>query len=73
VGTGPHCPDAPRPLLTGPLCPISKSWEPCSPTKAPDDPQAHTLNILWFQKKGTQIRKIIRVNIGFTVWVKKKM
>ena len=46
VGMGPHSPDAPRPYLTGPLCPMSKSWEPCSPTKAPDGPQAHTLNLL---------------------------
>jgi len=56
LGMGPHGPDAPRPYYTGLLCPISKSWEPCSsPTKASDGPQAYTLNILWFQKKGTQI------------------
>jgi hypothetical protein len=39
----------------GPLCPISKSWEPCNLTKVPDGHQAYTLNALWFQEKGAQI------------------
>ena len=49
-------PEARRPYYTGPLCPISRSWDACSPTKAPDGPQAYNLNILRFQKKkGTQM------------------
>ena len=42
-------------MLTGPLCPVSKSRKPCSPAKAPEGSQAYTLDVLWFQKKkGTQ-------------------
>jgi len=60
---GPHGPDAPRSYYTGPLCPMSRSWEPCSPTKAADGPQAYTLNILQFQKKW---------NPGMYVWVRQR-
>ena len=41
VTSQPRCTQA---LLTGPLCPISKSREPFSPAEAPDGPQAYTLN-----------------------------
>ena len=35
--------------------PHVKSQELCGFTKVPDGPQAYTLNILWLQKKGTQM------------------
>ena len=41
--------------MTGRLCPISNSREPCSFAKAPDCPLAYTLNILWFQEEGSQV------------------
>jgi hypothetical protein len=41
---------------TGPLCPNHLSWEPGRLAKAPDGPQGLTLNILWLQKEGAQIR-----------------
>ena len=43
VGPGPHSPDAPRLFKAGPLCPITKSWEPCNLTKVPNGP---TLKLL---------------------------
>ena len=42
-------------LINGPFVPHIKSREPCSFAKAPDGPQAYTLNILWFQKEGAQV------------------
>jgi hypothetical protein len=31
-------------------------WEPSRFAKAPDGPQTYTLNILWLQEEGAQIR-----------------
>ena len=42
-------------LINGPFVSHIKSREPCSSAKAPDGPQAYTLNVLWFQKEGAQV------------------
>ena len=30
--------------------PHTNLWEPCYIAKVPDDPQTHTLNVLWLQE-----------------------
>jgi hypothetical protein len=52
----PKGPDAPRPLNCWPFVPHIGSWEPCGFTEAPDGPHTYTLNILWYQGKGAQMR-----------------
>jgi hypothetical protein len=55
MGSGPRGPDAPRPLYTDPLCPISNQGSPEALLKLQMAPQAYTLNILRLQK-GAQMR-----------------
>ena len=43
-------------LNYGPFVPHIKSWEPHNLANVPDGPQAHNLNTLRFEEKGTQIR-----------------
>jgi hypothetical protein len=42
-------------LMNGPFVPHIKIKGALKLTKAPDGPQAYALNILWFQKEGSQI------------------
>jgi len=39
----------------GLLCLINL-WEPCYFAKVPDGPHTYTLNVLWLQEEGAQIR-----------------
>jgi len=43
-------------LIDGPFVPHIDLWEPCCFTEVPDGPQTYTLNVLWIQKEGAQIR-----------------
>ena len=43
-------------LINGPFVPHINLWEPCYFDKVPVGPQAYTLNVLWIQEKGAQIR-----------------
>jgi hypothetical protein len=43
-------------LTDRPFVPLIKSWEPCCFAEAPDGPQVYTLDVLWLQEKGAQVR-----------------
>jgi hypothetical protein len=43
-------------LTDRPFVPHINSREPCSFTKVPDGPHTYTLNVLWLQVEGAQIR-----------------
>jgi len=42
--------------MDGPFVPHINSWKPCYFAKVPDVPQTYTLDVLWLQEEGTQIR-----------------
>jgi len=39
-----------------PFMPHINLWEACCFTKVQDGPQNYTLNVLWLQEKGAQLR-----------------
>ena len=43
-------------LNNGPFVPYINLWVPCYFAEVPDGPQTYTLNVLWLQEKGAQIR-----------------
>jgi hypothetical protein len=63
--SGPNSPDAPRPLLEGPLCLITIYGSLVTLPKFQMAPKTYSLYILWLQKEGAQIRTPKRSQ-GFT-------
>jgi hypothetical protein len=55
LGLRPYGPDAPRPQLMGPLCPVSIQGSPVTLLKFQMAPQTYTLDVLWVQNEGAQI------------------
>jgi len=43
-------------LIDGPFVPHINLWEPCHCAKVPVGPQTYTLDVLWLQEEGAQIR-----------------
>jgi hypothetical protein len=56
MGSGPLLVPIHLGLNNGPFVPHINSWEPCYFAEVPDGPQTYTLNVLWLQERGTQIR-----------------
>jgi hypothetical protein len=43
-------------LINGPFVPHINLREPCCFAKVPYDPQTYTVDVLWLQEEGAQIR-----------------